>query len=79
MLTGTGIAVGSVTIEAEFLDGGTNQRVAAVVDRRSGTKALRSKFDGKWADVKLSFDYWAQRLRARLAEEREGAPDKTAL
>jgi hypothetical protein len=79
MLTGTGIGVGAVTIEAELLDGGTNQRLAAVVDRRSGTKALRSKFDGSWGDVKLSFDWWATRLRTRLTEERESISDKTAL
>ena len=79
LLTGTGIGVGAVTVECELLDGQSQQRLAAAVDRRSGTKALRSKFDGTWGDVKLSFDYWAQRLRTRLAEERDGVPDKTDL
>ena len=78
-LTGTGIGVGVVTVEVELLDGQTHERLAAAVDRRSGTQALQSKFDGTWGDVKLSFDWWAQRLRTRLAEERASAPPKTEL
>jgi hypothetical protein len=64
--TGTGTFVGRVRIEANFTDGVTGQRVAAVVDERAGTKALRSKFDGSWGDVKLSADWWADRLNLRL-------------
>jgi Protein of unknown function (DUF3313) len=64
--TGTGSFVGKVRIEANFTDGVTGQRVAAVVDERAGTKALRTKFDGSWGDVKLSFDWWANRLDLRL-------------
>ena len=78
-LTGTGIGVGVVTVECELLDGQTQQRLVAAVDRRSGTTALRSKFDGSWGDIKLSFDWWANRLRTRLAEERAGVTDKTAM
>src|SRR5712671_2381737 len=47
-IAGTAIGVGSVTIEAELLDGQTNERLCAVVDSRSGTTALRSKFSGTW-------------------------------
>jgi Protein of unknown function (DUF3313) len=65
-ITGTGTAVGVVMIEAEFTDGQSGQRVAAVVDARAGTKALRTKFGGTWGDAKLAFDWWAQRLAARL-------------
>jgi hypothetical protein len=64
--TGTGTFVGKVNIEADFTDGVTGQRVAAVVDSRAGTKALRSKFSGSWGDVDLSFDWWANRLDLRL-------------
>jgi Protein of unknown function (DUF3313) len=64
--TGTASFVGKVRIEANFTDGVTGQRVAAVVDERAGTKALRSKFDGTWGDVKLSADWWATRLNLRL-------------
>lgn len=78
-LAGTGIGVGSVTIEAELLDGQTNGRLVAIVDSRSGTTALRSKFDGTWGDVENSFDWWAARLQQRLSEEKAGTADKTPL
>ena len=67
---GRGIGVGEVQIEAELLDGQNNQRLAAAVDRRCGTKALRTKFDGTWGDVKMAFEYWANRLDTRLTELR---------
>ena len=79
LATGTDIAVGYVTVEAELLDGETNQRLAAVVDQRAGTKALRTKFSGRWGDVKLVFQFWAQQLSTRLAEEKAGVPEKTEL
>ncbi len=69
---GTGIAVGEAQVEAEFLDGQTGQRVAVVVDRRAGTKALSTKFDGSFGDIKLCMDYWAERLNARLVKLRAG-------
>jgi hypothetical protein len=69
---GTGIGVGEVQVEAELLDGQRNARLAAAVDRRAGTKALRTKFDGTWGDVKLAFQYWAQKLESRLVELRAG-------
>ena len=79
LATGTDIAVGYVSVEAEFLDGESNQRVAAIVDQRAGTKALRTKFSGRWGDVQLVFEYWAQKLVTRLAEEKAGSPEKTEL
>jgi hypothetical protein len=79
LVTGTDVAVGAVTIEAELLDGANNQRLAAVVDRRAGTKALRTKFNNTWGDVKINFDWWAQRLATRLAEEKAGTATKTAI
>jgi hypothetical protein len=78
-IAGTGIGVGSVTIEAELLDGQSNQRLVAVVDSRSGTTAIRSKLDGTWGDVNLSLQYWSERLATRLAEERAKSPVKTEL
>jgi hypothetical protein len=79
LATGTDVAVGKCTAEIEILDGATNQRLAAAVDRRAGTKALRTKFESTWGDVKLAFDAWAQQLQTRLAEERTGAPEKTTI
>lgn len=70
--TGTGTGVGVVHVEADFTDGASGQRVAAVVDERAGTKALRTKFDGTWGDVKLAFDWWATRLDARLELLKKG-------
>ena len=78
-LMGSAIGVGSVTIEAEFLDGDTNERLAAVVDSRSGTTAIRSKFDGTWGDVSTSFDWWAARLNQRLTELKSGTTPTTNL
>ena len=78
-LAGTGIGAGSVTIEAELLDGETNTRLAAVVDSRSGTGALRSKFSGTWGDVEKSFKWWAERLDQRLTEEKSGVTPTTNL
>jgi hypothetical protein len=66
MITGTGTGVGAVRIEAYFADGVTGQRVAEAVDMRAGTKAWRTKFNGTWGDVKLSFDFWANRAVTRL-------------
>lgn len=70
--TGTGSFVGKVMIEADFTDGVTGQRVAAIVDQRAGTKALRTKFGGSWGDVKRAFDWWATRLDARLELLKKG-------
>jgi hypothetical protein len=69
---GTGIGVGEVQIEGELLDGQTHERLAAAVDRRCGTKALRTKFDGTWGDVNLAFQYWSERLETRLVDLRAG-------
>lgn len=78
-IAGTGIGVGSVTIEAELLDGQSNERLCAVVDTRSGTTALRSKFSGTWGDVEKSFDWWAARLDSRLEELKSGKTDASGL
>lgn len=69
---GTGIGVGKCQAEIELLDGVTNQRMAAAVDRRAGTKAIRTKFNTTFGDVKESFDYWAEKLAKRLAQLRTG-------
>jgi hypothetical protein len=78
-LLGTAIGVGSITIEGELLDGATNVRLIAIVDSRSGTSALRSKFDGTWGDVEQSLDWWAARLATRLQEERADSNPQTEL
>ncbi len=72
LITGTDIGVGMVTVEAEFLDGQTGRRVAAAMDARAGTKAIRTKFNNTWNDLKLSFDWWAKRLDKRLMLFKQG-------
>jgi len=72
LLTGTDLGVGMVEVEAEFTDGQTGQRVCAAMDARAGTKALRTKFDSRWGDVKLAFDWWARRIDKRLMLFKQG-------
>jgi len=72
MITGTDIGVGKVVIEAELLDGQTNQRVCAAMDARAGTKALRTKFNSTWGDARLAFEWWGQRTDKRLMLFKQG-------
>lgn len=66
-VTGKSTGVGSASCEMELSDSATNTRLAAAVDSRVGGKA--NSFS-KWQGVKESYDYWAERLRVRLAEFR---------
>jgi len=64
----TATMVGSATVEMEALDSITNQRLAAAVDERAGTKALFAKRAyTTWGDVEAACDYWAKRLAWQLA------------
>lgn len=71
-ITGTGSAVGSASVEVEVTDGESGLLVGAGVDKRAGTKVLRSKFDGTWGDVEKSFDYWAEQLGNRMLALKNG-------
>ncbi len=66
---GTQLFVGRAGIEGEVVDALTGIQLFAAVDRRTGTKDLEGSTD-TWHDVQEAFDYWAQRIRSRLAEER---------
>src|SRR5207247_2105465 len=61
LATDTQLLVGRAGVEAEILDGVTDERLAAAVDRRAGTKALRGGVS-TWSDVENAFDYWSERL-----------------
>jgi hypothetical protein len=74
-VSGTAFFVGGISIEGELLDGADHQRIAAFVDRRAGTTAIRSKFASNWGDIKRCDDWWAERLVERL-EEVKKAPAK---
>jgi hypothetical protein len=69
LATGTHAFVGRAGIEAEIQDSLTERRLAAAVDRRVGGKRLRGPYD-TWGHVQTAFDYWAERLHARLTELR---------
>ena len=72
LITGTDLGVGAAFVEAEFTDGQTEQRVAAVMDARAGTKALRTKADSRWGDIQRAYDWWAQRTQKRLMLFKQG-------
>jgi hypothetical protein len=71
LATGEWAFTGSVGVEAEMLDSQSGTRLFAAVDRRTGAKITGKgdKFDD-WHTVKDALDYWANKLRERLAEER---------
>lgn len=66
---GHGTGVGAVSAEFEAMDSQTGERLAAAVDRRIGDKYTGqfNKFS-KWRATRAAFDYWAERLKVRLAE-----------
>jgi len=76
---GTGLGVGECQVEAELLDGQSGFMLAEAVDRRAGTKALRTKFDGSFGDVKLCMDYWSQRLAFKLEQLHVPSDDQTEM
>jgi len=71
LATGEWGFTGRVGLEVEILDSMSGERLAAAVDRRTGGKftGKGDKFKG-WRTVKNSLDYWANKLRERLAEGR---------
>jgi uncharacterized protein DUF3313 len=66
----TAATVGSATVEMEVLDSVTNQRLAAGVDDRAGTKVLFAKRAyTTWGDVQAACGYWAGRISWQLARQ----------
>ncbi len=63
----TNLGVGRASVEVELFDSVSYERLAAAIDRREGRKRVVS---GKWTDVKKSFDYWADRLRTWLDQQK---------
>jgi hypothetical protein len=55
-----------VSVEGELLDTATGKRIAAVIDRRAGTKSLSGGFS-RWGDVQDAFSFWARRMQTNLA------------
>jgi hypothetical protein len=78
----TANSVGTATMEFEVLDSVTNDRLAAGVDQRAGTKVFAFIAAGRtfttWGDVKAACDYWAERAAIALLKKgvrpKSGAP-----
>jgi predicted small secreted protein len=66
MSAGTSVLVGKAGIEGEITDSMSGERLMAALDQRQGTKAVRGGVK-TWSDVKLATEFWAERLRKRLA------------
>ena len=67
-VTGTHMNVGEASMETEFLDSQTNDRVAVAIDKRSAAKYKVVKGMRKWGHAEDAFNYWAKRLRKFLDE-----------
>ena len=66
LVMGTHTGVGVVSVEGELLDSVSGQRIAAVIDRRAGTKSLLYN-STRWGDVQDAFSFWARRMQTNLA------------
>jgi hypothetical protein len=66
--TDTAALVGAASMEAEATDAITNDRLAAVVDSRAGTKGIMRMLS-KWADVEAICDHWGERARDFFAAQ----------
>jgi hypothetical protein len=65
LMTGKGSDVGEISMEFEFLDSATSERIVAGVDRRTGTRLESQR---RFSTAEDAFKFWAQRLRLRLDE-----------
>lgn len=69
MAADTSVFVGEAAVEVDIRDSLTDKRLAAAVDERVGGKTIRGGLK-TWSHVHRAFEYWAERLRERLAELR---------
>ena len=67
-VTGEHMNVGGATMEAEFLDAQTNERVGVVIDDREGKKYEVQDGLTKWGYTKEVFEIWAKLFREFLDE-----------
>ena len=57
------VSVGEVTIEGVFRDATTGRIDAVVVERVRGSRRLNSSPWSAWADIRETFDLWAEGIR----------------
>jgi hypothetical protein len=69
MAADTSVLVGEASGEMEIVDSVTGERLAAGVDRQTGTKALiRGNKFSTWGDVQSACEYWADRVDKFLVQ-----------
>ena len=71
MAFGSGSFVGETAVEFSIEDSVTRKPLMMGVDKRAGGKNWVKKFNS-WGKVEASYDYWADKLKTRLAECRAG-------
>jgi hypothetical protein len=70
MAADTATLVGEAGAEMEIVDSVTGDRLAAAVDRQTGTKAIiRGDKFSKWGDVQSACEYWADRVDKFLVKQ----------
>jgi len=70
MAADAAVFAGKAGVEGELTDSLTGVRLAAAVDERVGNKTIRGGL-AEWSHVERAYEYWAERLRKRLAELRK--------
>jgi hypothetical protein len=70
--TGKPLFVGEISGEIKFVDAVSGEVLAASADRRVGSKHLDSSSFDSWDDVNKGLEYWAEKIRFRLCEQRGG-------
>ena len=58
--------LGGAAIEVEFLDSESGERLAAMVDRKAGSRMKAWQGFSKWGDARASFRQWAKELKVAL-------------
>jgi len=71
MTLGSGTFVGETAVEFSIEDSLSRRPIFKGVDKRAGGKNWTKKFNS-WGKVEASYDYWADKLKTRLAECRAG-------
>ena len=65
-MIGQYVSVGGASMQAEFLDSWTNERVGAAIDIKSVEKIKDVRGVDEWENTKDAFMFWAERLRQFL-------------
>lgn len=73
LATGTQAFAGQASVEGKMTDGATGALLMAAVDKRGGGKGFARAVEGTWADIDHAYDYWAQKLKYRLCQNKGGA------